>query len=346
MGLLSRLFFPLLLMLWFLLFAFARNPEKKAEVAEEKSGNLRSKEAPPLSRQEKEEASLGGGDLTNKKGASKTVAAKSKGDKSAPTASKMFPPSVRETQMTHAVIVAGHAVLRINKLTSAEREDGAWYLLSYQLNQGFPGIITSHIKKGIQLTMDDPAAMLLFSGGQTRRDVGPTSEAASYYYLAAEKKWLTAKGGSSIANRVFLEEHARDSYENLLFSLCRFREVTGRYPQKVTVIGFDFKGKRFTDFHRLAIGFPRSNFSYVGIRPQHPNFDHKKAAKGEEETIRVFKNDLYGCSAALSGKRDIRNPFLRTVPYELACPELRKLLFWCGPGQISPDSIPWASAQP
>ena len=70
-----------------------------------------------------------------------------------------------------------------------------------------------------------------------RRDVGPLSEAASYYYLAEEKKWFS--GG--VNQRTFLEEYARDSFENLLLSLCRFREASGTYPQKVTVVGFDFK---------------------------------------------------------------------------------------------------------
>lgn len=49
---------------------------------------------------------------------------------------------------THAVIVAGHAVVRLNKMSSADRADSSWYLLPYQLGQGFPSIITSHIKKG------------------------------------------------------------------------------------------------------------------------------------------------------------------------------------------------------
>ena len=66
---------------------------------------------------------------------------------------------------------------------------------------------------------------------------GPLSEAASYYYLAEEKKWMSEQ----MKSRVFLEEFARDSFENLLFSICRFKEVVGAYPSKVTVIGFDFK---------------------------------------------------------------------------------------------------------
>jgi hypothetical protein len=42
------------------------------------------------------------------------------------------------------------------------------------------------------------------------------------------KKWMNC-----ITSRVFLEEFARDSYENLLFSLCRFREIVGKYPENL-----------------------------------------------------------------------------------------------------------------
>jgi hypothetical protein len=122
--------------------------------------------------------------------------------------------------MDHLVVVAGHSVMRLNRLQSATYDESSWYLLSYQLGQGFPGIITSHVKKGIEIARDDPGALLVFSGGQTRVDVGPTSEAASYYYLAEQNGWLNDAGGA-LRRRVFLEEYARDSYENLLFAICR-----------------------------------------------------------------------------------------------------------------------------
>lgn len=38
--------------------------------------------------------------------------------------------------------------------------------------------------------------------------------------------------------KALTEEHARDSFENLLFSVCRFRELTGSYPQNITVCSF------------------------------------------------------------------------------------------------------------
>jgi hypothetical protein len=57
-------------------------------------------------------------------------------------------------------------------LILADKSDAAWYLLPYQLNQGFPTIIKSHIQKGIELSNKDLDSILLFSGGQTRRDTG------------------------------------------------------------------------------------------------------------------------------------------------------------------------------
>ena len=242
-----------------------------------------------------------------------------------------------EVRIENLVIVAGHAVVRLNKLSVADKTDDGWYLLSYQQKQGFPTIISSHIRKGLELVNYDKRSLLIFSGGQTRRDVGPTSEAASYYYLANEKNWL-----KKTTERIYLEEYARDSFENLLFSVCRFREVRGYYPTKISVVGFDFKSNRYSSLHRSAIGFPASNFTYVGVRsPQ--EFDQQRAVQGELTAYKSFEKDMYGCNdPALNDKRQKRNPFRRTVPYSLACPEMSELLKWCGPGAINVDALPWS----
>jgi hypothetical protein len=242
-------------------------------------------------------------------------------------------------ELDHLVVVAGHAVVKITELAQADTQDDCWYLLPYQRNQGFPEIIASHILKGIELTNADEKAMLVFSGGESRRDVGPISEAASYYYLAIEKKWMP-----NIIPRVFLEEYARDSFENLLFSICRFREVVGRYPHHITVIGFDFKEHRFAALHRMALHIPSANFTYVGMvpAPKHASFDHAKAVIGEQGAYESFEKDLYGCNDfSLAHKREARNPFHRTIPYELACPEMKTLFHYCGPKLIEESEIPW-----
>lgn len=46
---------------------------------------------------------------------------------------------------------------------------------------------------------------------------------------------LYAGKQESVRGRALTEEHARDSFENLLFSVCRFRELTGTYPHNITV---------------------------------------------------------------------------------------------------------------
>lgn len=245
--------------------------------------------------------------------------------------------SFQRQDNTHLIIVPGHAVVKLDDISHALDSDHAWHLLSYQMHQDFPIIIASHIRKGIDLTLADGNATLVFSGGETRHDVGPLSEAASYYYVALHNEWFP----HGFADRVLLEEFARDSYENLLFSLCRFKEVNGDYPSKVTVVGFDFKELRYTQLHRLAMRFPIEAFKYDGIRP--PNgFDYKRAVGGEAEAYQQFFSDMYACSTvALQKKREERNPFSRTIPYSLSSPELADLLDWCGP-EIFDGKLPWS----
>jgi hypothetical protein len=80
------------------------------------------------------------------------------------------------------------------------------------------------------------------------------SEALSYLLLAHALPLLPAAhhsdaGGNGPAPlplnlRAVTEEYAMDSYQNLLFSFARFHEVTGRWPAKVTVVGYGMKRRR------------------------------------------------------------------------------------------------------
>ncbi|RYH30030.1 hypothetical protein EON65_06500 [archaeon] len=241
-------------------------------------------------------------------------------------------------EATHLIIVPGHAALRVSMLSTAAYSDESWYLLSYQRNQAFPKIVSSHIKKGIELLDRDMASLLVFSGGQTRKDVGPISEAASYYYLVQYNNWASQ---TDLTTRIFLEEYARDSLENLMFSICRFREVTGTYPQHITVVGFDFKENRFTTLHRSALAYPAGNFTYVGLGSP-SKFNQMNAVTGEQQAISAFQQDPYGChDPALANKRSIRDPFHRGTPYDVTCPEMLKLLHWCDANVIPQTNVPW-----
>ena len=129
-----------------------------------------------------------------------------------------------------------------------------------------------------------------------------------------------------------------------MFSICRFHEVTGRYPEKITVISFSFKEKRFKELHAKALLWPDEQFSYIGVDPEESTgFNLEESTKGELENAALpFENDLYGCqSESLKEKRRQRNPFHRTPPYEFSCPDMKVLLNWCERSLIPSDNVPW-----
>ena len=78
--------------------------------------------------------------------------------------------------------------------------------------------------------------------------------------------------------RATTENYALDSYQNLLFSIARFHEYTGRWPSRITVVGYEFKRRRFTELHRAALRWPVDRFEYVGIDAQG---DSEAARQGE-----------------------------------------------------------------
>jgi len=89
--------------------------------------------------------------------------------------------------------------------------------------------------------------------GATRNPPSPPmSEALSYLLLAQALPLLPSShsdtGGKGaplpLSLRAVTEEFAMDSYQNLLFAFARFHEVTGRWPAKVTVVGYGMKRRR------------------------------------------------------------------------------------------------------
>ena len=148
---------------------------------------------------------------------------------------------------------------------------------------------------------------------------------------------------SAVRPRALLEAFARDSLENLLFALCRFREAAGRYPSRVTVVSFGFKQHRFVELHRAALRLPRSRFAFIGIDPPHVSLD---VFRGElTRSAKPFEHDPYGCGAgasALRAKRHGRNPFRRRAGYAASCPEIAALLAHCAPARFA-GPLPWSA---
>eukprot|EP01065_Artemidia_motanka_P017976 TRINITY_DN21369_c0_g1_i2.p1 TRINITY_DN21369_c0_g1~~TRINITY_DN21369_c0_g1_i2.p1 ORF type:complete len:302 (+),score=60.94 TRINITY_DN21369_c0_g1_i2:34-939(+) len=228
----------------------------------------------------------------------------------------------------HLIMVAGHAVLTARDVARVDDEE-SWFLQPSQ--KGQLSTYIRHIQKGVEIAAADPDSILVFSGGQTRSAAGPRSEALSYWLAAEAKGWF---GYPEVRGRVVLEEFARDSFENLLFSLCRVHEFGGRYASRVTVVSYGYKRRRFAGLHRSAVRFPESAFDFVGVDPEvNPYTD--------EGNIQRFSADPYGCSANKE-LRGERNPFKRSSPYSSAqaCPAMRSLLEYCGPG-MHPATLPW-----
>jgi hypothetical protein len=65
-----------------------------------------------------------------------------------------------------------------------------------------------------------------------RRD--PRSEGEDYWPIA---DYFERFNHSGVKPRASTEELSMDSFENLLFGLCRFKELVGIYPEQLTVVG-------------------------------------------------------------------------------------------------------------
>jgi hypothetical protein len=225
--------------------------------------------------------------------------------------------------MNHAVIVAGHAILR--RFDDIEA-DASWMLLDFQ--KGEPKHYIRHVQRGVELAAADPEALLIFSGGQSRIEAGPRSEAQSYFAIADLRGWW---GAHDVSRRAITEEFARDSFENLLFGICRFREYAGGYPRHVTLVSWGFKEERF-HLHREAIRWPRDRFAYDG--PNDPDA-LDQALRAERNAIRNYTADPYSSTEMYVAKRSERNPFRRQHGYFTSCPEASELLLHKGPEQFA-----------
>ena len=203
-------------------------------------------------------------------------------------------------------------------------DDSSWYLKSFQQGEGH--LLTQHAKAGVEAAAKTSHSLLIFSGGQTHAPAGPISEAQSYWYLSEKARWWECSG---VRDKAITEEYARDSFENVLFSICRFKQFTGRYPQKISIFGWSFKRERFERYSRY-LRFPLPQFFYEGINDP-PQKEH--ALQGE--LLALSTSHETG-----ETKRIDRNPFRRHHGYETDCPELGLLLASYKEISIT-SSFPW-----
>ncbi|PKI84968.1 hypothetical protein MVES_001392 [Malassezia vespertilionis] len=290
----------------------------------------------------------------------------------------------KDALLTHLVVVAGHAIWKGGDLDGVHNDEN-WFLERYQRG-GSVNTFVEHIKKGLEVAVNDTTSLLVFSGGQTRNQAW-TTEAESYYRLALQlpttlPTWpissgritskaafapLSADAPSTMAStspsviqpvdtlpdlaniRMTTEDFALDSFQNLLFSIARFREYTGTYPEKITVVGYKFKEQRFKDLHAKAMRWDANKlakdgekrFHYIGI-----DDERQLHAQEKDNAYSLFAKDLYGCHGKLLDKRRKRNTSRRIPPYINSAYEIAGLVDWCpadnaGLQGLYPYSLPW-----
>ena len=154
------------------------------------------------------------------------------------------------------VLVAGHSIpYRFDRL---DRDEG-WYLKSFQSGEGC--FYLDHVKRGVAIAALYTDSLLIFAGGQTDAAAGPRSEGQGYWLIAEHFDWF---GHQEVRARSTTEELSLDSFQNILYGICRSREFTGGYPDRIVAVGWKFKGARF-DIHRRALRFPKTHFQSVII---------------------------------------------------------------------------------
>ncbi|KAK0884936.1 hypothetical protein LTR87_001334 [Friedmanniomyces endolithicus] len=203
------------------------------------------------------------------------------------------------------------------------------------------GTFLTHISTGASLCMSEPDAMLMFSGGHTLTI--HRSEAAGYnriFHALSMNKLVPSPAVPSIG-----EEHATDSYQNLLFSILRFRDLVGRYPEDVIVVTHAFKERRFLELHTLAIKWPPGWIRVQGVNPPYTLEELRQTQRMEHErAYEPFVRDPYGVRSPLANKRKARN-WDPAIAGSLAVDaSVKQLLEWNG-GETGretfPGSLPW-----
>eukprot|EP01125_Pyxidicula_operculata_P021326 TRINITY_DN8157_c0_g1_i1.p1 TRINITY_DN8157_c0_g1~~TRINITY_DN8157_c0_g1_i1.p1 ORF type:complete len:290 (+),score=27.42 TRINITY_DN8157_c0_g1_i1:13-882(+) len=232
------------------------------------------------------------------------------------------------TNLEHLIVVPGHSVQWCSESKNDIYDESCWFLYDYQ--KGQVAMYMEHIRSAVDYASQDKSSLLVFSGGQTRK-IGPRSEGFSYYSASDAVGWF---GKMDVRHRTVTEEYARDSYENLLFSICRFKQMTESYPKHITVFGFPFKSARFTELHREALKYPLRDFTYVSV--DSIGLDPQMVDKPFEQ----FKVDMYGCHYPLFEKKLERNPFkLNHISYANSCPELSPLFDICQNDKESQNNL-------
>ena len=243
-------------------------------------------------------------------------------------------PNTPFASFTELVIVCCHATYIGDGPNGCGDED-QWLLQDFQKSNAETGkpseseTFIAHIVAGSAMCEGHRNALLLvFSGGRTTRS--ERTEAESYAMA-----WIN-RGSLHYA----LEDLATDSFQNLLFSILKFHELTGRYPNHVTVITHAFKERRFLELHAPAIRWPPQRIRVHGINPPFSLDELEDTQQGEHQRgFKLFSEDPYGAHSPLADKRRERSWNVLDVARLTQDEAVQSLLRWTG-GETRRDGFP------
>ncbi|AGO11376.1 AaceriACR127Wp [[Ashbya] aceris (nom. inval.)] len=259
------------------------------------------------------------------------------------------------------IIVPCHSIWRQSSDTDEEnlgQKRSHWHLAEFQHEGNDHFAFIKHALTAIETLLASlDISIVVFSGGKTKEAAGEVSEASSYFYLT-QKLLQRVQCGKSIrwafpdtaeipelcqkiverlheipglsvdtlfADYVLLEEFALDSFDNLLYSIGRFKETVETYPSKIIIVGFGFKRRRFIEYHASAIDFPINQVNYIAVEPT-PSYNDPELLKNYFETLQklenrnalaLFEKDWYATREPLLSKKSARNPFKECHQYPL-----------------------------
>lgn len=219
--------------------------------------------------------------------------------------------------MSELILLPCHAIWKPTLADLTGIDQSEWALVDFQRAGHDHLCFREHVQWSLDRLAQNANAQVVISGGQTKRASGPVSEAYSYYQLAER---MTKD--KSLLERVWLEEYARDSFENVLFALCRYHQVNGRFPDSLTVVGFQFKRKRFCDLHLALLNWTNP-VTYIGNEPDPKELSESDRQKYFEDleasehtfAVQLFEDDWFGARGKLLAKKLARDPFKRVHGY-------------------------------
>lgn len=258
---------------------------------------------------------------------------------------------------SHLIIIPCHGIWTGSDIKDKEKAGDCqdqWLLAPFQREGQDHLCFKDHLLTGFKILKQDPSSILMPSGGKTKPEI-ELSEAESYLNLL---KQVEGQDFESYGSRVVLEDYARDSFENVIFLICRFDEVAGTYPEKITIVGFEFKRSRFLNNHLAqALNYPLEKIEYIGNSPTPPSEVKEEYFKDLDQSeyrfaVKLFESDWYGVKDPLLKKKLGRNPFHQVVKYSTTNPVLKQFLEVLGDGSnksneeiknILMNSCPWST---